>query len=37
MVIVETNKELAQFLEYWNNEQSTIIPIWEDFAKTSYE
>ena len=33
MVIVETNKEKDQFLEYWNNEQSTIIPIWEDLEK----
>ena len=33
MVIVETNKEIEQFLEYWNNEQSTIIPIWEDLEK----
>jgi len=33
MIIVETNKEKEQFLEYWNNEQSTIIPIWEDLEK----
>jgi len=33
VVIVETNKEKDQFLEYWNNEQSTIIPIWEDLEK----
>ena len=33
MVIVETNKEKDQFLEYWNNEQSTIIPIWEDLER----
>ena len=33
MIIVETNKEKDQFLEYWNNEQSTIIPIWEDLEK----
>ena len=33
MVIVETNKEKEQFLEYWNNEQSTIIPIWEDLQR----
>ena len=33
MIIVETNKEIEQFLEYWNNEQSTIIPIWEDLEK----
>ena len=30
MIIVETNKEKDQFLEYWNNEESIIIPIWED-------
>ena len=33
MIIVESNKEKGQFLEYWNNEQSTIIPIWEDLEK----
>jgi len=33
VVIVETNKEKEQFLEYWNNEQSTIIPIWEDLER----
>jgi len=33
MIIVETNKEIEQFLEYWNNEQCTIIPIWEDLEK----
>ena len=33
MIIVETNKEKDQFLEYWNNEQSTIIPIWEDLER----
>jgi len=33
MIIVETNKEKEQFLEYWNNEQSTIIPIWEDLER----
>ena len=33
MIIVESNKEKEQFLEYWNNEQSTIIPIWEDLEK----
>ena len=35
MIIVETNKEKDQFLEYWNNEESTIIPIWGRFGKTS--
>ena len=33
MIIVETNKEKDQFLEYWNNEESTIIPIWEDLDR----
>ena len=33
MIIVENNKEKEQFLEYWNNEQCTIIPIWEDLEK----
>ena len=33
MIIVETNKEKEQFLQYWNNEQSTIIPIWKDLER----
>jgi len=33
MIIVETNKEKNQFLEYWNNEESKIIPIWEDLDR----
>jgi len=33
MVIVETQQEIEQFLKYWNNEQSTIIPIWEDLER----
>jgi hypothetical protein len=33
MIIVETAKEKEQFFEYWNNEESTIIPIWEDLEK----
>lgn len=33
MIIVENNKEKEQFFEYWNNEESTIIPIWEDLEK----
>ena len=33
MIIVETNKEKDQFLEYWNNEESKIIPIWEDLDR----
>ena len=30
MIIVESSKEKAQFLEYWNNEECKIIPIWSD-------
>jgi len=33
MIIVETQQEKDQFLDYWNNEQCTIIPIWEDLEK----
>ena len=33
MVIVENQEEIGQFLEYWNSEQSTIIPIWEDLER----
>ena len=33
MIIVETAKEKEKFFEYWNNEESTIIPIWEDLEK----
>ena len=33
MIIVETNKEKEEFLKYWNSEQSTIIPIWEDLER----
>jgi hypothetical protein len=33
MIIVETNKEKDQFLEYWNNEESKIIPIWKDLDR----
>jgi len=33
VIIVETQNEKENFLEYWNNEQSTIIPIWEDLEK----
>ena len=33
MIIVETNKEKDQFLEYWNKEESKIIPIWEDLDR----
>ena len=30
MVIVESNKEIAQFLEYWNTQECKFIPIWGD-------
>tara|TARA_E500000331_G_scaffold118855_1_gene116060 strand:+ start:68 stop:1315 length:1248 start_codon:yes stop_codon:yes gene_type:complete len=30
MIIVESSKEKAQFLEYWNNEECKIIPMWSD-------
>jgi hypothetical protein len=33
MIIVENQQEKTQFLEYWNNEESTIVPIWEDLEK----
>jgi hypothetical protein len=33
MIIVETDKEKEKFFEYWNSEESTIIPIWEDLEK----
>jgi hypothetical protein len=33
VVIVENQQEIEQFLKYWNNEQSTIIPIWEDLER----
>jgi len=33
VIIVETNKEKEQFFEYWNKEESTIIPIWEDLER----
>ncbi len=32
-MIVENNIEKEQFLEYWNNEQSIVIPIWEDLER----
>ena len=32
-MIVETNLEKEQFLEYWNNEESIVIPIWEDLER----
>ena len=33
MIIVETNKEKEIFLQYWNNEESKIIPIWQDLDR----
>lgn len=33
MIIVENQQEVTQFLEYWNNQPSTIIPIWEDLER----
>lgn len=33
MIIVENQQEVTQFLEYWNNQSSTIIPIWEDLER----
>jgi hypothetical protein len=33
VVIVENQQEKDKFLECWNNEQSTIIPIWQDLEK----
>jgi hypothetical protein len=33
MIIVESKKEIKQFLDYWENEPSTIIPIWEDLER----
>jgi len=32
-LIVESNLEKEQFLEYWNNEESIVIPIWEDLER----
>ena len=33
MIIVENQQEKEKFLEYWNNEESIIVPIWEDLEK----
>ena len=33
MIIVESHSEKEQFLEYWNNETSLIMPIWEDLER----
>ena len=32
-MIVESNIEKEQFLEYWSNEESIVIPIWEDLER----
>ena len=32
-MIVETLEDKKQFLEYWNNESSIVIPIWEDLER----
>ena len=32
-MIVESKIEKDQFLEYWNNEESIVIPIWEDLER----
>ena len=33
MLIVETDREKDLFLQYWNKEESIIIPIWEDLER----
>ena len=33
MIIVESQNEKEQFLEYWNNEESVIIPIFSDLER----
>ena len=33
MIVVESNKEIEDFLNRWNNEPSIIIPIWSDLEK----
>ena len=33
MIIVENQQEKNKFLECWNSEESTIIPIWQDLEK----
>ena len=33
MVIVESNKEVEQFLQLWNTESSVVVPIWVDLDK----
>ena len=33
MIIVESHSEKEQFLDYWDNESSIVIPIWEDLER----
>ena len=33
MIIVETDRDKELFLNYWNNEKSIVIPIWEDLER----
>jgi hypothetical protein len=33
MIVVESTKEIEDFLKQWNNEPSIIIPIWSDLEK----
>jgi hypothetical protein len=33
MIVVESNKEIENFLNRWNNEPSIIIPVWSDLEK----
>ena len=33
MIIVENQKEKDNFLTYWNNNESIVIPIWEDLER----
>ena len=33
MIVVESNKEIEEFLNRWNTEPSIIIPIWSDLEK----
>jgi hypothetical protein len=33
MIIVENQQEQELFLTYWNNEESIVIPIWEDLER----
>ena len=32
-MIVESHSEKKQFLDYWDNESSIVIPIWEDLER----